>query len=120
MTTAAYTPSNGLEHHACISSTTASVIHEIVSLEDRGAVHLGETRGDPPGRQPLRIQGDRDRVDVVRAGLSLRHDHRLERAGPVPRHLNVDLPRGVGQDRLGPVPLRMFPLVPPGGAWCFS
>jgi len=120
MTTAAYTPSSGPEHHACISSTTASVIHEIVSLEDRGAVHLGEACGDPPGRQPLRIQGDRDRVDVARAPLPLRHDHRLERVVPVPRHLNVDLPRGVGQDRLAQVTLRIFPLVPPAGAWCIS
>ena len=32
MKIAAYTPCNGREHQACISSSTASVIREIVSL----------------------------------------------------------------------------------------
>ena len=33
MKIAAYTPSNGRDVHACISSTTRSVIRETVSLE---------------------------------------------------------------------------------------
>ena len=35
MNTAAYTPCNGREAHACMSSTTFSVIRETVSLDTR-------------------------------------------------------------------------------------
>jgi hypothetical protein len=70
-------------------------------LGDRGAVHLVEVRGDLPGGQALGEQADRDRVHVRQAPLSLLHDHRLERARPVPRHRDAHLPGRVGQHRLG-------------------
>ena len=40
------------------------------------------------------------RVDIGQPPLTLLHDHRLERARPVPRHLNAHLTGGVGQHRL--------------------
>ena len=71
-------------------------------LADGRAVHLVEVRGDLAGGQALGEQADRDRVHVRQAPLALLDDHRLERAGPVPRHRDAHLPGGVGEHRLGP------------------
>ena len=43
--------------------------------------------------------------------MPLSHDHRLEAALPIPRHLNGDL-TGVGQDRLGAFPVAGVAPVP--------
>jgi len=51
----------------------------------------------PPG-----VQGQDDLVDLAEATLPLLHDDRLEGALTITGHLEVDLARGVGQDRLAP------------------
>ena len=70
-------------------------------LADRRAVHVGEMRGDLPGRQPARGQRQHDLVDPVQPSLPLPHDPRLERAVPVPGHLDLDR-ADLGQHRLRP------------------
>lgn len=84
-------------------------------LGDAGAVHLGEMGANLPSGQTPRRQRQHDPVDPFQAPFPLRHDHRLERAGPVPRHLPADRP-DLGQDRLRRVPLREFPEWWPAGS----
>ena len=69
-------------------------------LADRGAVYLSEVRADLPGREALGIQRQHDLIDTVKPSLPLAHDLRLERPGPVTRHLDLDLPGRLGQHRL--------------------
>jgi hypothetical protein len=67
---------------------------------DRGAVDLGDVRADLPGRHPLGVERDRDRVHVGQASLPLLDDNRVEGAGPIAWHLDLHLPGRVGQHRL--------------------
>ena len=70
-------------------------------LADLRAVDLGEVRRDLTGRQPAGSQRQHDLVDPVQAALPLTHDHRVERAVPVPGDL--DLHRtDLGQHSLRP------------------
>ena len=64
-------------------------------------------------RQPLGRQRAHQRVDPVEPAAALGHDHRLERAGPVPRHLEVHR-ADLGQHRLGPGPIASVPRMMPG------
>jgi len=102
MNTAAYTPSSGLEHHACISSTTASVIREIVSLQIEAPYTSAKCAEISPVVNPFAYN------EIATASTSDRRRCRFATitGSNVPARsrgtLNVDLPRGVGQDRLGP------------------
>jgi hypothetical protein len=66
-------------------------------LADRGAVDLGEMRGDLPGRQALGVEGQHDLIDTVQAALPLLDDLRAKRAGPIPGHVDLHLATGLGQ-----------------------
>jgi len=105
MKTAAYTPWRGRLAQSFISSTTLSVILETGLLRHRGAVDLGEMRRDLPRGQPLRIQRQDDLVDPGQPPLALLHDHRRKRPVAVPRHIDLQLARRLGQDRLRPGPV---------------
>ena len=54
------------------------------------------------GGQPFGVQRDRHRVHVGEALLPPLDYHRLERARPVPRHLDGDLTGRIREHRLGP------------------
>ena len=60
-------------------------------LRHRGAVDLGEVRADLAGGQALGIQRQHHLIHPDQPPLTLPHDLRLERAIPVPRHLDADL-----------------------------
>ena len=70
--------------HSVISSTTLSVIREMVSLDDLGAVDLGEVRGDLPGRQPAGGQRQHDlrRCHPTGVAACARSPARSSRPGP--------------------------------------
>jgi hypothetical protein len=71
-------------------------------LADRGAVDLGEVRGDLAGGQALGIEREHHLIDPVEPALPLAHDLRLERAGTIPRDVDLDLASVLGQHRLRP------------------
>jgi hypothetical protein len=71
-------------------------------LAHRGAVDLGEVGTDLPGGQTLGIQRQHHLVDPRQAPLPLAHDLRIEDAGPITRHIDLDPTGGLGQHRLGP------------------
>src|SRR6195952_3890620 len=96
-----YTASRGRFCHSVISSQTLSVILEIVSLETKAGVDLGEVRRDLTGGQAAGGQREHDLVDPVQAPLALLDDHRLEARVPVTRHLDLHRP-DLGEHRLGP------------------
>ena len=58
-------------------------------------------------------------IDPGQPALPLPDDLRLERRGPVPPHVDLDMAGGVGQYRLDRLPSRILPVPAPGGA-CFS
>jgi hypothetical protein len=60
--------------------------------------------GDIPGGQTAGIQRQHDLINAGQPALPFGHDHRLEAAISVPRHLDVDL-TGIGQHRLGAFPV---------------
>lgn len=59
-------------------------------------------RADLPGREAFGIQRQHDLVDPRQAPLPLTDDLRLERARPVPRHIDLHRAVAVGHDRLRP------------------
>ena len=69
------------------------------------ALGLREVGRDLPGRQTSGLQRQHDLINLVQPPLSFLHDHRLERAVPVPGHVQLDVAGGMGQDRLGPGPV---------------
>jgi hypothetical protein len=66
------------------------------------AVDLLEVRGDLPGRQALRVEGEHHLVDALEPALPLLDDDRLEDPRTVARNADLDLAAGVGQHRLRP------------------
>ena len=74
-------------------------------LGHRRAVHLGEMRADLTGGQPLGIQRQHHFVDVGQPPLTLLHDHWVERGFTVTRHVDLHVAAGIGQHRLGPLPV---------------
>src|SRR5512133_1234561 len=68
----------------------------------RGAVDLGEVRGDLAGGQALGIEREHDLIDAAQPSLPLLDYLWFEAAGTIARHLDIDLPGGLGQHRLGP------------------
>jgi hypothetical protein len=85
----------------------------MVSLKDLGVIDLPEMRRDVAGGQTAGIQRQNDLIDAGQPALPLGHDHRLEAAVAVPRHLDGDLTR-VGQDRFGAFPVAGVTPVPTG------
>jgi hypothetical protein len=85
-------------------------------LAHRRAVDLGEVRGDLPGGQALGIQRQDDLVDPGQPPLPLLHDLRLERPGPVPRHVDLHLAGRLGQHRLRSRAVPHVPRLGPGQA----
>ncbi len=83
-------------------------------LGQRGAVDLLEVRRHLAGSQALRDQRQHDRVDPSEPSLPLLHDHRVEGAVPIPRHLDLDRADRLGQHRLGPDPVARVPAPTPG------
>ena len=61
---------------------------------------------------PWAYSDEHDLIDPGQPALPLLHDHRLEGAVPVPGHLDLDLPGGLGQHRLGPGPVADVGRVP--------
>jgi hypothetical protein len=68
---------------------------------DLGPVDLLEVRGDFPRGQPPGGQREDDLLDPVQTPFPFGHDHRLERAVPIPGHLNLDR-ADLGQHGLRP------------------
>jgi hypothetical protein len=58
-------------------------------LRHRGAVDLGEVRGDLTSGQPVGIQRQDDLIDPAESALPLLYDHRLK--GPLPVAGDLDL-----------------------------
>jgi hypothetical protein len=85
----------------------------MVSLKDLGVIDFGEMRADVAGGQPAGIQRQHDLIDAGQPPLPLGHDHRLEAAVAVPRHVDGDL-TGVGQHRFGALPVTGVAPVPAG------
>ena len=78
-------------------------------LRHRGAVDLREVRADLTRGQTLRIQRQDDLIDPGQPPLPLLDDLRLERPGPVPRHVDPDWAAAAGQHLLGPGPVADVP-----------
>jgi hypothetical protein len=71
-------------------------------LRYRGPVDLSEVRADLPGGQALGIERQHDLVHLGQSSLPFAHDLRLERAGPIPRHVDLDWAGVLGQHRFRP------------------
>ena len=74
---------------------------------------------DLSGGQAAGVQRQHDRVHVAQAALPLLDDHRLERAVPVPRHLDLHRSALSVNTVLDRVPLRELPPLRPSAA-CLS
>lgn len=102
MKIAAYTACSGRADQPCISSTTWSVIREIVSFEIEAPYTSAKCALTCPVVEPLAYN------EIATASTSLRRRCRfltttgLNVPARVPRDLDRDLARGVGQHRLGP------------------
>jgi len=59
-------------------------------------------RADLPGGQPLGIPRQHHLIDPAQPPLPRADDLRLERARPVPGHLDANRAAALGQHRLGP------------------
>jgi hypothetical protein len=77
-------------------------------------------RGNLAPGQPVRVQRQHDLVDIGQPPLSFLDDLRLERAFPIPWHVDDDLAGGIGDHRLDRDPLRMFVDSRPGSARRFG
>jgi hypothetical protein len=80
-------------------------------LGDLGVIDLPEMRRDVAGGQTAGMQRQHDLIDAGQPPLPLGHDHRLEAAVAIPRHLDGDLTR-VGEHRLGAFPVAGVAPVP--------
>jgi hypothetical protein len=69
-------------------------------------------RRDLSGGQPVGIEREDDLIDPVEPALSLLHDHRLKGALPVARDVDLHMPGGLGQHRLGTGPVADVGRVP--------
>ena len=120
MKIAAYTPCNGREAHACISSTTLSVIREIVSLEIDAPYTSAKCALISPVVNPLAYK------EIAIASTSLRRRCRfftITGSNVAARSRGTSIstfPAASVRTVLGRVPLRMLPPGPPAGAWCLS
>jgi len=90
--------------------------HRVGDRADRrlghlAAVHVGQVRADVSVRHPPRRQRQDDVLDRPQPPLPLGDDDRLERPGPIPRHVDLDR-AGLRQDRLGPGPVAGVHAVP--------
>jgi hypothetical protein len=119
MKIAAYTPCNGRAHHACISSTTRSVIRLIVSLEMLAPYTSAKCELISPVVRPFAYS------EIATASTS---DSRRWRFLTITGSNDPARSRGTSictspaasvSTVLPRVPLRMLP-APPSGAWCLG
>src|SRR5690606_4463038 len=99
MNTTGYTRSRGRFCHSVISSSTLSVIRELVSFFRRRSVDILKVCRDLAGGQSFVAEREHDLVDAGQPPLPFAHDLRLETRVGVPR--DVDLDRAdLGEHRL--------------------
>jgi len=119
MKMAAYTPNSGRAVHACISSTTLSVIREIVSLPMLAPYTSAKCAQISPVVNPLAY----NEIAIASTSLRRRCLFLTMTGANVPARSRgtsmVTSPAASVRTVLGRVPLRMFP-APPDGARCFS
>jgi hypothetical protein len=109
MNTAAYTGHRGRDVHACMSSTTRSVIRETVSLDTDAPYTSPARRADPQAKwtlispvvNPLAYNDYTTVSTSDSRPLPLLDDHRLEAGVPVAGDLDLDR-SDLGEHRLGP------------------
>jgi hypothetical protein len=70
-------------------------------LGHRRTVDLGEVRRNLACGQIFRVQRQHDLIYPGQPALPFLDDLRLERRGPIPRHVELDRTGGIGQHRLG-------------------
>jgi hypothetical protein len=81
-------------------------------------VDLPQVGADVARSHPARIQRDDPLVEPLQPGLALAHDLRLEAAGPVPRHGQID-GTNISQQRLAGRPVAAVPRPPPSRVMLF-
>src|SRR6476619_6630319 len=101
MNTAAYTANSGLLDQACMSSTTWSVIRLTVSLATEAPYTSAKWALISPVVNPFAYNDSTTRSTSLSRRCRLPTITGAKVPVPVPRNLDLHLPGGVGQHRLG-------------------
>ena len=90
-----------VQSNVLVGVTSARLALRPVSFDTDAAEDLREVEADLPGRQAIGIQREHNLINLSEPALTFVHDHRLERAVPIPRHINCDMASRAGQHGLG-------------------